>query len=119
MMPRRLDVNVLDADVAKLVFEQLLESYVMPASIERDTVYSRIHDDHDGDAMQALEVMVMHDGDVAVSIGKRQELRFRTDTGGGCSPRVRNALLVLAEAIRRDNEEIPQEEIRKAWASRL
>lgn len=119
MMPRRLDVDVLDPEQTKVVLGQLLESYVMPSSIERDTVYSRIHDDHDGDAMQALEVMVMSDGDVAISIGKRQELRFRTDTGGGCSPRVRNALLALAEAIRRDNEDAPQEDIRKAWASKL
>lgn len=36
-------------------------------------------------------------------------LRFRTFGGGGLSPRTRNALMILAEAIRRDKEERPQE----------
>lgn len=37
-----------------------------------------------------------------------QALRFRASAGGGWSPRVHRALLILAEAIQRDNAERPQ-----------
>jgi hypothetical protein len=53
-------------------------------------------------------VVIGPDGDCWVTAGGGQTLRFRTWAGGGHSLRVRQALMVLAEAIRRDNEDRPQ-----------
>lgn len=88
----------------------LLEGSYWPASLEAKVAYSRRHDDTDGDtsADQNLTVMFGLDADGYVTNGWAQTLRFRESFGGGQSPRVRNALLVLAEAIRRDNEAFPQ-----------
>jgi len=89
----------------------LLEGVYWPNSIEAKAVYARRHDDTDGDTSsdQELSVMFGPDADGYVTVGWAQTLRFReTFCGGGHSPRVRNALMVLAEAIRRDNEEFPQ-----------
>jgi len=89
----------------------LLEGAFWPAKLEPKVAYSRRQDDTDGDtgADQNLSVMFGPDADGYVTVGWAQVLRFReTFCGGGQSPRVRNALLVLAEAIRRDNEELPQ-----------
>ena len=50
--------------------------------------------------------MFTKDGDAWIGIDVRNFLRFRMPLcGGGQSPRTRNALLILAEAIRLDNEE--------------
>jgi hypothetical protein len=74
-----------------------------------DRTHSRVQDDCDGDLTQVLAVSLSHDGDAWVRTMQRLgTLRFRSDFGGGMSPRVRNALIVLAEAIRRDNEDRPQ-----------
>ncbi len=78
-----------------------------------DELYSRIHDDNDGHttstAENSLQVYIAQDGDLHVFLpGSQETLRFRNYFGGGKSLRVRNALLVLAEAIRRDNAERPQ-----------
>ena len=87
----------------------LLEGAYWPASLSVQTGYSRRQDDTDGDlsAAQDLNVYIGRDCDVHVWSGDGDPLRFRTYFGGGLSPRVRNALLVLAEAIRRDNQEFP------------
>lgn len=76
-------------------------------------VYARRHDDTDGKRTpdQSLGVMFSADMDawLVSPLGPEyQALRFRTSAGGGCSPRVHRALLILAEAIRRDNTERPQ-----------
>ena len=84
----------------------LLEGQFM-APIEDMTSYSRVHDDCDGDPSQSLDVIMSPDGDIHLVAGTIS-LRFRTFHGGGMSPRVRNALIVLAEAIRRDNADHPQ-----------
>lgn len=88
----------------------LLERAYWPAGVETRTAYSRRHDDTDGkrDATQNLEVWFGPDGDAWVQVGTTEPLRFRTWAGGGTSLRTRNALLLLAEAIKRDNEENPQ-----------
>lgn len=90
----------------------LLEgSYWLPSLTVR-TGYSRRQDDTDGDRgpAQTLTVALGPDGDAWVlqPPPNSPDFRFRTHAGGGQSPRVRNALLVLAEAIRRDNEDRPQ-----------
>ena len=89
----------------------LLEGAYWPNSISQQKAYSRRQDDTDGETgpEQNLSVAFGPDGDAWVECGLMiRSLRFRTYAGGGQSLRVRNALLVLAEAIRRDNEEAPQ-----------
>lgn len=88
----------------------LLEGAYWPTSLSARETYRRRHDDNDGDlsSSQDLKVTVGADGDVWTSARDSDSLRFRTWAGGGASPRVRNALLVLAEAIRRDNADRPQ-----------
>ena len=95
----------------KSKLEKLLDDLVWPEGIDVRSYYSRLHDDHDGTMEGYLEVgfnpMV---GDVWVkAIGAHfGSLRFRDYFGGGQSLRVRNALLILAFAIKLDNESRPQ-----------
>lgn len=92
--------------------DTLLEAPMMPATLCTNTPYRRRHDDNDGKRgfEHDLVVFLGQDNDAWVTAGEAvAALRFRVPfIGGGQSPRVRNALLVLAEAIRRDNEESPQ-----------
>lgn len=90
--------------------DTLLESMYWPGTLAAGQCHTRIHDDSDGraDDEHALSVILAADGDVHVIAGAGQPLRFRCALGGGMSPRVRAALLVLAEAVRRDNEAIVQ-----------
>lgn len=73
-------------------------------------VYSRIHDDHDGTYEGNIRVMFGPDGDgwVETYHPHNGSLRFRNFFGGGQSLRVLNALLILAYAIKLDNEDRPQ-----------
>ena len=71
--------------------------------------YRRQHDDHDGQPKGGLMVMFDEMGDAYISTDNHPWLRFRTWGGGGRSLRTRNALMILAEAIRLDNKEHPQE----------
>lgn len=91
----------------------LLEGYYAPPEALRkhEGAFTRRHDDTDGERgiEQELTVEFSPDGDAWVLLADRS-LRFRTVEGGGMSPRVQRALVVLAEAIRRDNEERPQGE---------
>lgn len=83
-----------------------LERPTWPEGLEARKAYTRQEDD--GDAR--LSVVFSDDGDGWISIlGARpgHGLRFRTLQGGGSSLRTRAALLLLAEAIRLDNEERP------------
>lgn len=79
-------------------------------SIKEDVPYARLHDDHDGDFKGTLGVCMLPDQDMVVTTSGRYEevLRFRTSLGGGMSPRVWNALRILALAIKLDNQERPQ-----------
>lgn len=72
--------------------------------------FKRRHDDTDGERGPEQEICVgfTPDGDAWLILPGFQSLRFRTPAGGGSSPRVQKALILLAEAIRRDNEERPQ-----------
>jgi hypothetical protein len=86
----------------------LLEGAYWIPGLKTMQTYVRTQDDTDGEATldHDLGVTIGVDGDAWVHA--QRQLRFRTHCGGGHSLRVRNALLVLAEAIRRDNEEFPQ-----------
>jgi hypothetical protein len=67
--------------------------------------YERTQDDCDGDTADTVLVTLDPFGDVYASTTKPGFKRFRAPGGGGNSQRVRRALLILAEAIRLDNEE--------------
>jgi hypothetical protein len=84
---------------------QLLESYFWPTNLEPNTRYVRLHDDHDGKFEGHLSIVIGEDGDAWVAADGPEPLRFRMpSTGGGRSPYTRTALVILAEAIRLDNE---------------
>ncbi len=87
------------------ILDTLLEEpFPWPQTLD-ESGYSRQHDDTDGEPTGYLTVMFGPDGDAYVGVDGTQLLRFRTHAGGGRSLRVHAALVVLAEAIRRDNEQ--------------
>jgi hypothetical protein len=103
-------LKVPSEKVVQAALDTLLEHpYALP-SLSPQTTYHRRHDDTDGERgpEQDLAVHVAADNDAWVSAGGFPVLRFRDFFGGGLSPRTRAALLILAEAIRRDNEAHPQ-----------
>lgn len=90
---------------------QLLENPIWISAIKTNGTYSRVQDDCDGDPSQTLVVSFTPDGDAWVRINHPNpvsSLRFRQPiTGGGSSPRTRNALILLAYAMMLDNQEQP------------
>lgn len=80
-------------------------------TLKSEVSYERTHDDDDGSKKGRLSVMFGPDGDAYLMTDTRpgEALRFRTFFGGGRSLRVRDALMILAEAIRLDNEERPEQ----------
>jgi hypothetical protein len=91
-----------DKDIRKI-----LETPFWPRTLSPVTRYSRVHDDHDGEFKGHISVIIDQQGDVHLSVDTLAPLRFRTEGGGGVSLRVRTALVILAEAIRLDNETRP------------
>jgi len=87
---------------------QILNEYFWLPNLQVSEYYTRQHDDTDGEPSGNLSVEFNSVGDAFVGIDGKF-LRFRTENGGGKSPHTRNALLILAEAIRLDNEERPQQ----------
>ncbi len=85
--------------------KKLLETPYWLETLNPDFAYRRDHDDHDGEPKGGLMVMFDEWGDGHVATDCHPWLRFRTYGGGGKSLRTRNALMILAEAIRLDNEE--------------
>lgn len=85
----------------------LLERAYWVPTLKADQHYSRLQDDTDGSTAAEHDLTVFIDFQGDVWVNRHGDLRFRTLAGGGSSLRVRNALVVLAEAIRRDNEERP------------
>ena len=89
---------------------KVLETPFCPDGVSFSSNHFRTQDDCDGDYSSGVNVIVGPDGDAW--IGATCELgemcRYRIPViGGGRSPRVRNALLLLALAIDLDNEEDP------------
>lgn len=104
-MPKRKTYTTTDIKAL------LGESMIWPEGLEARTRYERLHDDHDGTCQGSTVVCIGDDGDAWIDLqGKRafESLRYRTGIGGGSSLRVRNALLMLAFAIKLENEEHPQ-----------
>ena len=86
----------------------ILKSNFWLSDIKTNTFYERLHDDHDGTMEGALKVVFNDHGDSYVQAGSprvNSSLRFRNISGGTQSPRVYNALKILALAIKLDNEE--------------
>jgi hypothetical protein len=98
----------LNEDRIPEIVKALLESYFWLHTIQPEVPYERLHDDNDGTCDGKIRVTFSPDGDAWVSIDSqrpRGSLRFRMPMiGGGVSQRTRTALLILAEAIRLDNE---------------
>ncbi len=92
------------------VIKEVLEGYFWLPDIKTTEWYTRLHDDHNGTHLGQIQVMFDPNGDAYVSIigdihERSPTLRFRMPgSGGGLSPRTRVALLILAEAIRLDEE---------------
>ena len=88
---------------------RVLENPFWLSSLTTTEIYQRVEDDDDGTGKGILAVQFTPDGDAIIGVGYNKTARFRTFAGGGKSLRVRNALMILAEAIRLDNEERPQQ----------
>ena len=85
---------------------KILETPFWPDGLEPMKRYFRTQDDCDGDLKEGVAVIFSEDGDAWIETIRRpmNTCRFRTYQGGGNSLRVRNALLILAYAIKLDNE---------------
>jgi len=89
---------------------KILDEPFWPDTLNADGSYFRTHDDNDGELAAGTTVAFSPDGDAWLwtttqsGISCRYRMPF---TGGGRSPRVRNALLILAMAIQADNDESP------------
>lgn len=103
MKTRECSVERLQKDARRV-----LEYSFWIDDLYTQTRYERIHDDHDGTYEGRLTVCIGRDSDVWIETDTLSPMRFRTYHGGGKSFRVRNALMILALAIKLDNEEFPQ-----------
>lgn len=114
---QRATKRLLEKDPCSVI-KAVTEGIFWPSLLEPRIGYRRVSDDTSGD----ITVSFSNDGDGWIEIASRidpQEpleiQRFREPIcGGGESPRVRNALLVLALAIKLDNQSRPQDHRRKA-----
>ncbi len=98
------------------VLRAILERPFWPRQLDTGTSYTRLGDDTSGE----LTVAIAADADAWIAVFSKPDPeefglshRFRSGFGGGESERVRNALLVLALAIKLDNLERPQDNRRK------
>jgi len=91
---------------------RVLENPCLIPELETDELYVRIHDDTDGTLKGSIGILLDQVGDARITFNPPYigfSLRFRNYFGGGMSPRTRNALAILALAIKLDNEEKPQQ----------
>jgi hypothetical protein len=100
-----------NGDKIEEILHCILESHFWLPKLRSMTAYERLHDDHDGTYTGKISVVISDDGDAWLQVIDTEpgfSLRYRMPMiGGGVSPRVRTALVILAEAIRLDNEKIP------------
>ena len=106
-----MELNTVACVDPSAAVDAILEGEHWLASLDTHECYTRRHDDTNGEVGPAQELSVTFgpDGDAWLVLAAASSLRFRTHSGGGHSLRVRKALMVLAEAIRRDNAEYPQD----------
>lgn len=92
----------------------VLENPFWIPELDDNNYYERLHDDHDGTFKGKIIVCFDEFGDIRIGTDReRHWLRFRNSGGGGMSLRVRNAIMILALAIKLDNEENPIEELKQ------
>lgn len=85
----------------KLINKVLTEIY-WPPQLDAERVYVTTHDDNDGDPLSGFISLIFDQcGDAHLQVVGRS-LRFRTFGGGGRFPKIRNALLLLAVAIKEE-----------------
>jgi len=89
-------------DITKQI-GKILETPFWPKELTPLKKYFRTHDDCAGE-FKGISVKFTEEGDACITTC-HEGCRFRTFGGGGRSLRVRNALLILALAIKFDNEQ--------------
>ena len=88
--------------------KQILEDNFWISSLKPDYPYFVTNDDYAGRRHEGITVTIDSQGDAWISINDEDaycNARIRTFAGGGHNHRTRNALMILAEAIRLDNDE--------------
>ena len=99
----------LRPDEISIMIRRILESDFSLPAVETMVSYGRA-DDNVGEKDGVIQIMFDPDGQAFVWMEHDNSfLRFRMTGNGGKSPRVRAALLILAEAIRLDNADSPSE----------
>lgn len=93
----------MDKDNVSGSINSILSKNFWPENLKPNKCYSRQHDDTDGLDDGILSVIVDEFGDAYIKIDDSKTLRFRIREGGGNSIKVRNALIILAEAICLEN----------------
>lgn len=106
------NIDEMDPEDFERLIRRILDSQFWIHALSTKEIYERIQDDYDGSENEGRQLMIQiaQDGDAHVTIDGYHSLslRFRTPfVGGGRSPRTRNALIILALAIKLDQEERP------------
>lgn len=103
MSPQKEAPPLVPLPEVEKVFLDLLHVVPWPVGLKTQYAYEDVSED---DAQVSLTIGLSPDGDAWISVGEMYEAyRFRTSAGGGMSVAVRNALVIMAEAIRRHAEE--------------
>lgn len=104
----------LDDEEFDLVTRLLPRILITPLGIDipPNSAVERVHDDHEGTWTGCLQLAMSADGDMWIRTTAPKQigqgfLRFRTMGGGSASPRIHNALRILALAIKLDSEAFP------------
>lgn len=85
--------------------DDILKEPFYPKKVETRKNMQTTHDDNDGEPLSGfIDICVSEQGDVFIKTFHKGigYLRFRTMLGGGKFLKIRNALLILAEAIRQE-----------------
>jgi len=102
--------RIVTSDNVEQVIKELLDLPFWPPGINTDEIYRAQTDDTDGKPEYGwLMVQFSCDGDAWVSQsaterGMPDDIRFRMPCGGGRHLRVRNAICILAMAMKLDME---------------
>jgi len=85
--------------------DKVLTEIFWPPNLETKA-YITTHDDNDGEPKSGMLCVAFScDGDAWIEIIGQRQLRFRTMDGGGKFLKIRNALLLLADAIRQEGDD--------------
>lgn len=95
----------MSEQILKNIRKMLKDGIPWPPELSSRESYSRLQDDHDGTEEGIVTVTFSPDGDAWLWTDIQKSLRFRTSAGGGRSIMVRNALVLLALAIKLENDE--------------